>query len=74
MELKKIIDAVALGYELGFQVNAGHGLNYQNVKSIASIPNIKELNIGHAIIAEAVFIGLDQAIKKMKQLMLDARH
>lgn len=74
MELKKIIDAVALGYELGFQVNAGHGLNYQNVKSIASIPNIKELNIGHAIIAEAVFIGLDQAIKKMKQLMLDSRH
>ncbi|TNF36280.1 MAG: pyridoxine 5'-phosphate synthase, partial [Gammaproteobacteria bacterium] len=73
MELKKIVDAVALGYELGLQVNAGHGLNYQNVKSIAAIANIRELNIGHAIIAESIFIGLDEAIQKMKRLMQEAR-
>lgn len=73
-ELNKIVEAVDLGYDLGLQVNAGHGLNYQNVKKIAMIPQIKELNIGHAIIAEAVFSGLPAAIKRMKQLIIDARH
>ena len=71
-EFKKILEAVNFGHDLGFQVNAGHGLNYQNVKKVAAIPQIKELNIGHAIIAEAVFSGLPNAVKKMKQLMLDA--
>ena len=71
-EFKKILEAVNFGHDLGFQVNAGHGLNYQNVKNVAAIPQIKELNIGHAIIAEAVFSGLPNAVKKMKQLMLDA--
>jgi len=72
-ELKRIVEAVDFAYDLGLQVNAGHGLNYQNVKKVAMIPQIKELNIGHAIIAEAVFSGLPDAVKRMKQLMLEAR-
>ena len=72
-ELKKIVEAVDFAYNLGLQVNAGHGLSYQNVKSIAMIPQIKELNIGHAIVAEAVFSGLPDAVKRMKQMILNAR-
>ena len=72
-EFKKIVEAVEFGHELGLQVNAGHGLNYQNVKKIAAIPHIKELNIGHAIIAESVFVGLNSAVKTMKQLMAESR-
>ena len=72
-EYKKIVEAVTLGHELGLQVNAGHGLNYQNVKMIAKIPQIVELNIGHAIIADAVFSGLADSVKTMKRLMLEAR-
>ena len=68
-ELARIQQAVAHAHALGLQVNAGHGLNYHNVQPIAAIPNICELNIGHAIIAEAVFIGLEQAVKKMKALL-----
>ncbi|KPJ94610.1 MAG: pyridoxine 5'-phosphate synthase [Gammaproteobacteria bacterium SG8_11] len=73
-ELNKIFSAVNLGIELGFQVNAGHGLNYQNVKSIAAIPGIKELNIGHAIVARALFTGLGEAVREMKRLMYAARN
>ena len=72
VEYQKIVKAVKLGHELGMQVNAGHGLNYQNVQVIAAITPIRELNIGHAIIAEAVFIGMDEAVKKMKRLMREA--
>lgn len=68
-ELMRIRRAAAHGHALGLQVNAGHGLNYHNVQPIVAIPNISELNIGHAIIAEAVFIGLEQAVKKMKGLL-----
>jgi pyridoxine 5-phosphate synthase len=71
-ELMRIVTAVAHGVNLGLAVNAGHGLNYHNVKDIASIPGIEELNIGHAIIAHALFIGWDEAVREMKQLMLDA--
>jgi pyridoxine 5-phosphate synthase len=73
IELEKIATAIRQGHELGMQVNAGHGLNYQNVQAIAAIARVRELNIGHAIIAEAVFVGMDEAVRKMKQLMLDAR-
>ncbi len=73
-EYRRIVRAVELGSELGLQVNAGHGLNYQNVKSIAALPAVRELNIGHAIIARAVFTGLEEAVREMKQLMLEARH
>ncbi len=68
-ELERIKRAVAHGHALGLQVNAGHGLNYHNVQPIVAIPHIAELNIGHAIIAEALFIGLEQAVKKMKALL-----
>ncbi len=68
-ELERIRRAVAHGHALGLQVNAGHGLNYHNVQPIVAIPHLAELNIGHAIIAEAVFIGLEQAVKKMKALL-----
>lgn len=71
-ELMRIVGAVAHGVNLGLAVNAGHGLNYHNVKDIASIPGIEELNIGHAIIAHALFVGWDNAVREMKQLMLDA--
>ena len=72
-QLKKIIEAVEVAHDLGLQVNAGHGLHYHNVQAIAAIPHIQELNIGHAIIAEAVFCGLSTAVSNMKRLMLDAR-
>jgi pyridoxine 5-phosphate synthase len=69
-ELVRIQQAVAHGHALGLQVNAGHGLHYHNVRPIVAIPHIAELNIGHAIIAESLFIGLDAAVKKMKVLLV----
>ncbi len=71
-ELSRIREAVAYGLEQGIKVNAGHGLHYQNVQPIARISGISELNIGHAIISQAIFIGLEQAVKDMKQLMQEA--
>lgn len=72
-ELRRIVDATALGLELGIQVNAGHGLNYHNVQPVAAIPGITELNIGHAVVARAVFSGLHDAVAEMKRLMREAR-
>lgn len=72
-EYQRIVNAVALGESLGLQVNAGHGLHYHNVAPIAAISSIRELNIGHAIIARAVFSGLQAAVGEMKRLMLAAR-
>lgn len=69
-ELARIERAVQQGLALGLQVNAGHGLNYQNVQSIAAIPGISELNIGHAIVARALFTGLGEAVREMKRLMV----
>lgn len=71
-ELTRIISGVQRGLDGGLQVNAGHGLNYQNVQAIAAISGVSELNIGHAIIARAVFGGLDEAVREMKGLMLEA--
>ncbi len=68
-ELERIRRAVALGVELGLQVNAGHGLDYHNVKAIAGIPNVRELNIGHAIVARAIFSGLATAVADMKRII-----
>ncbi len=73
-ELKKIYEAVDVGHDLGLQVNAGHGLHYHNVQAIAAIGQIRELNIGHAIIAEAIFSGLPDAVRRMKALMLESRN
>ncbi len=72
-ELKRIQDAASLAHEAGLQVNAGHGLHYHNVSDIARITVMRELNIGHAIIARAVFTGLQGAVAEMKRLMLEAR-
>ena len=72
-ELERIRSAAALGASLGLVVNAGHGLNYHNVEPIAAIREIVELNIGHAIIARAVFDGLPRAVREMKDLMRAAR-
>ena len=71
-ELERIRTAAEHAHAHGLQVNAGHGLNYHNVQPIVAIPNIIELNIGHAIIAESVFIGLDAAVRKMKALLVQA--
>jgi pyridoxine 5-phosphate synthase len=68
-EFRKVARAAVKGKELGMGVNGGHGLNYHNVKEIASIPEIDELSIGHAIIARAVFGGLDRAIRDMITLI-----
>lgn len=70
VEVKK---AVAMGIDLGLKVNAGHGLHYENVQPIAALPEISELNIGHAIVARAIFVGFKQAVQEMKRLMLEAR-
>lgn len=72
-ELQRITEAVARGMELGLQVNAGHGLNYQNVGTIAAIPNVQDLNIGHAIVAQSIFVGFTEAVREMKRLMVEAR-
>ena len=72
-ELRRIRVAVDQGVAAGLQVNAGHGLNYHTVTAIARIPQIRELNIGHAIIARAVFTGLHEAVREMKRLIREAR-
>ena len=71
-ELARIRVAVARGLDLGLQVNAGHGLHYHNVQAVAAIPGVEELNIGHAIVAQAVFSGWDAAVREMKRLMVEA--
>ena len=72
-ELARIEQAVRQAQGLGLQVNAGHGLHYHNVQAIAALPGIAELNIGHAIVARAVFSGLQAAVREMKRCMLEAR-
>jgi len=72
-ELKRIAQAAEFAASLGLIVNAGHGLHYHNVQPIAAIPQMHELNIGHAIVARAVFSGLDAAVREMKRLMVEAR-
>jgi len=68
-ELKRVKEAAAHAMSLGLIVNAGHGLHYHNVNLIAEIPGIEELNIGHAIVAHALFVGWDNAIREMKLLL-----
>lgn len=72
-ELKRLQDAAYLAGELGIECHAGHGLTYDTVAAVAGIPNMKELNIGHFLIGEAIFVGLDATIRKMRQLMDEAR-
>ena len=72
-ELARIKKAVKYALSLGLVVNAGHGLNIDNVHLIAEIPGLEELNIGHAIVARAIFIGWENAVKEMRNLMLKAQ-
>lgn len=72
-ELERIRAGVRWGVERGIRVNAGHGLHYTNVQAIAAIPEIGELNIGHAIVAHSIFAGWENAVREMKAIMVAAR-
>jgi pyridoxine 5-phosphate synthase len=72
-EFRQICRAVEYGKRIGLKVNAGHGLNYDNVGPVAALPGIAELNIGHAIVAHAIFTGWEAAVREMKRLMTEAR-
>ncbi len=72
-EFEKIRTAAAFAHSLGLEVHAGHGLTFHNVQPVAAIPELAELNIGHFLVGEAVFMGLAEAVKEMKRLMQDAR-
>jgi pyridoxine 5-phosphate synthase len=73
VELKRIADMAALAAKNGIEPHAGHGLTYDNVQPIAAIPQIAELNIGHYLVGEAVFVGLEAAVRRMRELMDAAR-
>ncbi|NBR52550.1 MAG: pyridoxine 5'-phosphate synthase [Rhodobacteraceae bacterium] len=72
-ELERLREMAAYGHSLGLEVHAGHGLTYETVKPVAAFPEVMELNIGHFIIGEAIFRGLDPAIREMRRLMDEAR-
>lgn len=72
-ELQRLQEAATYAKSIGLVVNAGHGLHYHNVQPIAAITEFEELNIGHAIVAQAVFSGLPEAVREMKRLMVEAR-
>ena len=72
-ELARIIEGCATARSLGLRVNAGHGLTYQNVEPIAAIEGMEELNIGHTIVARALVVGLEQAVRDMKALIQNPR-
>jgi pyridoxine 5-phosphate synthase len=72
-ELARISRCSSFAHNLGLEVHAGHGLTFENVSPIASIPEVLELNIGHFLIGESVFTGLDAAIQRMRRVMVEAR-
>jgi pyridoxine 5-phosphate synthase len=72
-ELRRIADAAALAWKNGIEPHAGHGLTYENVVPVAAIPQLAELNIGHYLIGEAIFTGLEDAVRRMRDLMDEAR-
>jgi pyridoxine 5-phosphate synthase len=72
-ELERLREMAAYGHSLGLEVHAGHGLTYETVQPVAAFPEVMELNIGHFIIGEAIFRGLDPAIREMRRLMDEAR-
>lgn len=72
-ELRTIVEAARYAQGLGLEVHGGHGLNYENVQPIAQIPEMVELNIGHSIIARAVIVGIQQAVREMKKLLASVR-
>ena len=72
-ELERLTKMASFAHSLGLEVHAGHGLTYDTVKPIAALPEVLELNIGHFLVGEAIFMGLDPAIRQMRQLMDEAR-
>ncbi len=72
-ELARLVEMAAFADEFGLEVHAGHGLTYDTVKPVAAIPQVMELNIGHFLIGEAIYVGLDAAIHRMRELMDEAR-
>ncbi len=72
VELERLRTATDYGVALGLRINAGHGLNYHNTRPVAALPNLSELNIGHAIVAQALFVGWEAAVREMKTLMTNA--
>ena len=72
-ELKRIADCAALAVKNGIEPHAGHGLTFDNVQPVAAIPQIAELNIGHFLVGEAIFTGLDDSVRRMRELMDEAR-
>jgi pyridoxine 5-phosphate synthase len=73
VELKRVADMSALAAKNGIEPHAGHGLTYENVQPVAAIPQLAELNIGHYLVGEAVFVGLEDAVRRMRDLMDAAR-
>lgn len=71
-ELQRHIAALELARSLGLRVNAGHGLDYENVQPVAALPGVEELNIGFAVVAESLFCGVDQAVARMRDLIREA--
>jgi pyridoxine 5-phosphate synthase len=71
--LENVREAARYGASIGLEIHAGHGLTYENVKPVAAIPEIRELNIGHYLIGEAIFVGLEVSIREMRRLMDEAR-
>ena len=71
-ELARLYAACVLGNEIGLQINAGHGLHLGNVQAVTRLPHMTELNIGHSIISRAIFVGLERAVREMKELILTA--
>ena len=71
-ELRRLYEACQFGYQAGLIINAGHGLHLGNVTDVVRLPHMNELNIGHSIIARAIFVGLEKAVKEMKALVLAA--
>ncbi|MDP7185642.1 MAG: pyridoxine 5'-phosphate synthase [Paracoccaceae bacterium] len=72
-ELKRLSDMAAFGHSMGLEVHAGHGLTYDTVQPIAALPELRELNIGHFLVGEAIFMGLEPAIREMRRLMDEVR-
>ncbi len=70
IELQKLRDATALAIANGLHVHMGHGLNYTNVQAIVRIPGVEELNIGHSIVSRAVLVGMERAVREMKEAMV----
>ena len=71
--MKRIQEAAKYSYDLGLRVFAGHGLNYNNVKAIAAIPEIEELNIGHFLVAQSVYTGFENAVKTMIEVVINTK-